>query len=1304
MKRGRKQQELANGSQRGHNEKQTTKVVNSQPERVKRRRVDKVTDEGDKFPQGNPKTKQNKGGRKSKSQNQKQQSDSNMSDNKLNKVCTSSTTLDTETSKYFLSGDEAGAPESPTSPPGGKINKTTPHRMDSPDVGFEQRKEKWASISTIGKVSAAVERSESTVKVLKRTRSDLTSLTSHGIPKKEKLVSSKSDTFTLVEKLARKPRAGRVSRGPSSTSSSQPYAPICELLSEKLNQEAQLIKSERSNYGGSDLTTDVCNDVPKKTKLVSSKSDSAILRTKKVGKSGGKPRKVTVSRVLASSSTSQPYPPICELLSEKLNQEARLIKAAAKRSDKSVSSDELKSQILKDTGMPVVKLKKMSEKLKAKNQKKKSPSVEGKERMKVESSESHVKRKKTDSNDKIKRSKAEESDSSKLNKTRSTNLKEAHKTNITSTKKKKTSDKKIQKMSAAKQSKKQKGEEEDNSDGFEDVDDSVSGHDTNYSVDVTPLDLLLQHETDAPALKREDPIVEDSDSDWEEVQDVPGSSKKPEKSQLPSKPIQITVEAPDLLGKKKKKGFDMEGYVRRMLNRRQREIRENMHRVHLLCLLASGLQRSHLCNSPLLHSQALSLIPRGFLTTKPESYDSSSILKLVGWCSDKFQIVPGLDEIDTGLKEDVLVSRFESSSVASEQELVHIVVIVLRTLGLDARLVLSFQPISLKHPGKVSKVTLKETSPEVLSPSSSKSLPNSKTLQNDKKKKTETKQKEEDKKSKNAAKTESKSKSKNLKSDSSGENKLQSSASKSEKCTENSSSDSKESKTSQRLKTKNHQKRKCASKVPVIDLSDPSSDEEWEEVVTPSGKFGNKDNSKSGIKSKKRAMRKNSEKSGSDSDFDVEVIKFRSPERSGRGGKKTKQSNKKVVSSDSDDSVKITKTMVKEQGSDQWVEVYLESDGQWICIDCVNKRLPKPHELERNATQPISYILGFENDGSMRDLTQKYVSKFSSHTRKLRTDQEWWTETLGPYRSTNLHREMRENEHLQMQQLKQPFPTSITEFKNHPLYALKRHLLKFEAIYPDTAVPLGYIKGEPIYARQCVHTLCSRQTWLKEALVVRVGEEPYKKVKARMTKNRARTNNEEPLLEVFGRWQCEDYIPPPAVDGKVPRNEYGNVELFKPSMLPAGTVHLQIPGLNRVAKKLDIDCAAAMTGWDFHSGWACPVLDGWIVCEEHKDILLAAWDEDQEEQERREAEKREKRVLTNWKTLVKGLLIKERLKRKYNLQAAPDLEDDPSCSQSTGETSGGEKAMDAALSWPRNRMEENNTALDQSHLFPSEKL
>jgi len=41
-------------------------------------------------------------------------------------------------------------------------------------------------------------------------------------------------------------------------------------------------------------------------------------------------------------------------------------------------------------------------------------------------------------------------------------------------------------------------------------------------------------------------------------------------------------------------------------------------------------------------------------------------------------------------------------------------------------------------------------------------------------------------------------------------------------------------------------------------------------------------------------------------------------------------------------------------------------------------------------------------------------------------------------------------------------------------YVLQRHLLKFEAVYPPTAVPLGFVRGEPVYARECVHTVSIR--------------------------------------------------------------------------------------------------------------------------------------------------------------------------------------------------------------------------------------
>ena len=51
-------------------------------------------------------------------------------------------------------------------------------------------------------------------------------------------------------------------------------------------------------------------------------------------------------------------------------------------------------------------------------------------------------------------------------------------------------------------------------------------------------------------------------------------------------------------------------------------------------------------------------------------------------------------------------------------------------------------------------------------------------------------------------------------------------------------------------------------------------------------------------------------------------------------------------------------------------------------------------------------------------------------------------------------------------------------------------------------------------------------------------------------------------LELFGHWQTEEYVPPEPRDGKVPRNAYGNIEIFKECMLPQGAVHLKRELLN----------------------------------------------------------------------------------------------------------------------------------------------
>lgn len=45
-------------------------------------------------------------------------------------------------------------------------------------------------------------------------------------------------------------------------------------------------------------------------------------------------------------------------------------------------------------------------------------------------------------------------------------------------------------------------------------------------------------------------------------------------------------------------------------------------------------------------------------------------------------------------------------------------------------------------------------------------------------------------------------------------------------------------------------------------------------------------------------------------------------------------------------------------------------------------------------------------------------------------------------------------------------------------------------------------------------------------------------------------------MELYGKWQTEKYNPGEVIDGNLPKNEFGNIELYKSWMLPKGAVHI----------------------------------------------------------------------------------------------------------------------------------------------------
>ncbi|KAF7234413.1 hypothetical protein EG68_12000, partial [Paragonimus skrjabini miyazakii] len=417
------------------------------------------------------------------------------------------------------------------------------------------------------------------------------------------------------------------------------------------------------------------------------------------------------------------------------------------------------------------------------------------------------------------------------------------------------------------------------------------------------------------------------------------------------------------------------------------------------------------------------------------------------------------------------------------------------------------------------------------------------------------------------------------------------------------------------------------------------------------------------------------------------------PSRAERPGK-PKQKNRKIISSSSGDDVRrsfnsSTKTSCPYSQSKIYVsgEVYLPGLKRWVPFD-MSPPVGLVDEIPPNST--LLYAVGVTtvraspSSGNQPyvgrnpvDLSARYNPDWCVGSRPHRLPAEQWARLLVCQRNIfdrdslarlslrprtdsldTVRRDMEDETVIRSSLLAKPMPTHMQDFKNHPLYALKRHLLKFEVLYPPYAVPLGFFRNEPIYSRDCVYLCHTRESWLKEAKVVRLNEKPAKVVKARLSLKRKLIRGSDPTpptVEIYGPWQVEDYQPPVAKDGIVPRNEHGTIDFFKPSMLPIGCAHLCLSGIHLIAKKLGIDCAPAVIGWTFHGhGWAVPQVNGYIVCKEHVPALVDAWRALRMDAAKAAAEERSNRAVDNWRKLVRGLFLWHRIKAQFALAALHD--------------------------------------------------
>lgn len=323
-----------------------------------------------------------------------------------------------------------------------------------------------------------------------------------------------------------------------------------------------------------------------------------------------------------------------------------------------------------------------------------------------------------------------------------------------------------------------------------------------------------------------------------------------------------------------KKGQDMQDVLRRRMNTICKDTQVLIHKVNLLLWITYGNRLNCILNSPEVMGSALSLIPSE-KAYPPKQCDLNYLENYMKWFSKHIKIVSKTESL-CKITISSLVESFSKREAKTRYELIAMFISMLRSLGLNVRLVINLNAISIKPNSDQLLGPLNDEGH--MKPSSSKS-------------KEETKQK-------------TPAKSEYFKKQSSNKKEL----------------DTKNSK----LK-----KKKISKVTEKVEVNISSSDEEDDIFVknseTSKSEYFSKKLNKSQIKSKKSNLKPS--KSVNDN---IKGKKLKS--------KISEKIDRRVLSTDEDDHTSVEKTKIRMK-NDFWAEVFLEMEEKWFCVDVIGQRL-----------------------------------------------------------------------------------------------------------------------------------------------------------------------------------------------------------------------------------------------------------------------------------------------------------------------------------------------------------------------------
>jgi len=343
--------------------------------------------------------------------------------------------------------------------------------------------------------------------------------------------------------------------------------------------------------------------------------------------------------------------------------------------------------------------------------------------------------------------------------------------------------------------------------------------------------------------------------------------------------VEVTVKLPNDM--KCKKGQDMENILRRRMNAICKDTQVLIHKVNLLLWISYGNRLNGVLNSPEVMGSALSLVPSE-KAYPPKQCDLNYLENYIKWFSKKIKLSSKTDPL-CEINVLSLTDRFSRLEAKTRYELIAMFIAMLRSLGLNVRLVINLNAVSIKPSSEKLLGPLVDDDHNIMKPSCSKS-----DVENKNKKKTSSKSEYFDKNS----------------------NKLKNSK--------------KELKSINSTK-KNRKKKTKVSKIVYENISSSDSEDNIfvEDKKSAKSEYFNKTSNKAQSDSKKLKSVNDTKK----------VTKKKS--------KISEKIDRRVLSTDEEDhttknSGKNDKKKVK---NDFWVEVFLEMEEKWFCVDVIGQRI-----------------------------------------------------------------------------------------------------------------------------------------------------------------------------------------------------------------------------------------------------------------------------------------------------------------------------------------------------------------------------